>query len=47
MKKKDFADIKKLDLKELQSKVLSMKIELGDFELDKNMKKLKDLKKIF
>lgn len=47
MKKNDFAEIKKLDLKGLYGKVATLKIELGDLELDKNMKKLKDLKKIF
>lgn len=47
MKKNDFAEIKKLDLKGLYGKVATLKTELGDLELDKNMKKLKDLKKIF
>lgn len=47
MKKTDFAEIKKLDIKGLNAKVATLKTELGDLELDKNMKKLKDLKMIF
>lgn len=46
MKKNDFVQIKRLDLKELivKSKVLIK--EITDLTMDKNMKKMKDLKSI-
>lgn len=47
MKKNDFAQIKGLDMKELAQKVKVYRQELADLNLDKNMKKLKDLRVIF
>ncbi len=44
MKKSELTQIKGLDLKELKLKVKSLKSELAGMVLDKNMKKLKDLK---
>lgn len=46
MKKKDFLQIKGLDIKELNEKAKAIKRDLADLVLDKNMKKLKDLKMI-
>ncbi len=46
MKKNEFAIIKGLDLKELKIKLKALKKEIADLTLDKNMKKLKDLKSI-
>ncbi len=46
MKKNDFVQIKSLDLKELVAKTKTLKKEIADLFLDKNMKKLKDLKSI-
>lgn len=46
MKKNDLVQIKGLDLKELRPKAKSFRTEIADLVLDKNMKKLKDLKKI-
>ncbi|MBU1031354.1 50S ribosomal protein L29 [Patescibacteria group bacterium] len=46
MKKKEFIQIKGLDLKELKDKVKALKAELVNLVMDKNMKKLKDLKMI-
>lgn len=47
MKKNDFVQIKGLDIKELAEKVKALKKEITDLTLDKNMKKMKDLKMIF
>lgn len=44
MKKQDFVQVKGLDLKELKTKTISLRKEIADLTLDKNMKKLKDLK---
>lgn len=44
MKKNDFIRIKSLDLKELITKAKVLKKEMADLFLDKEMKKLKDLK---
>lgn len=44
MKKNEFAEIKGLDLGQLKLKVKSFREELATLSLDKNMKKLKDLK---
>lgn len=44
MKKNGLTQIKGLDLKELRLKVKALKTEVADLVLDKNMKKLKDLK---
>ena len=46
MKKQEFAQIKRLDLKELKSKVKTLQDEIASLVLDKNMKKLKDLKMV-
>ncbi len=47
MKKNDFVQIKGLDLKELGLKVKTIKMEIANLIVDKNMKKMKDLKTIF
>lgn len=47
MKKKDLQDIKTLSLKVLGDKVKQAKSEIADLILDKNTKKLKDVKVIF
>lgn len=44
MKKNDFLQIKGLDIKELKLKMRDLKGEITNLVLDKNMKKLKDLK---
>lgn len=44
MKKKDLTEIKSLEEIKLQSMIKKAKEELSDLILDKNMKKLKDLK---
>lgn len=46
MKKNDFVQLKSLDIKELLGKVKTLEQALADLVLDKNMKKLKDLKSI-
>ena len=46
MKKNDFVQIKGLDIKELIAKAKTIKKEIADLTVDKNMKKLKDLKMI-
>lgn len=46
MKKQEFVQIKGLDLKELKSKAGVLRAEIANLTLDKNMKKLKDLKTI-
>lgn len=46
MKKNDLMQIKNLNIKELQSKVRTLKTEIANAVLDKNMKKLKDVKVI-
>lgn len=46
MKKNEFIQIKGLDLKELNSKANALREEIANLTLDKNMKKLKDLKMI-
>lgn len=46
MKKNEFAQIKNLDVKELKDKAKSLKGEIGKLTMEKNMKKLKDLKMI-
>ena len=47
MKKNEFVIVKGLSLKELSVKIKSLKKEIAELTLDKNMKKLKDLKSIF
>ncbi len=46
MKKNEFVQIKGLDLKELKVKAKTLKDEIVNLTLDKNMKKLKDLKMV-
>lgn len=46
MKKKEFIQIKGLETKELQVKAQALRSEIADLTLDKNMKKLKDLKMV-
>lgn len=44
MKKQALMQIKGLDLKELMEKAKAIKAEIADTVMDKNMKKLKDVK---
>ena len=44
MKKNELAQIKALSVKELLSRAKQVKKEIADLVMDKNMKKLKDLK---
>ncbi len=46
MKKNEFTSIKGLNIKDLKEKVKNLKKETADLTMDKNMKKLKDLKMI-
>lgn len=46
MKKNELTQIKGLDLKDLRLKAKSIKDEIANLIMDKNMKKLKDLKVI-
>lgn len=46
MKRNDLTQIKGLDLKELLVKAKSVREEIANLLLDKNMKKLKDIKMI-
>ena len=46
MKKNEFVIIKGLSLKELKMKAKDLKKEIANLSMDKNMKKLKDLKSI-
>jgi len=46
MKKQEYILIKGLDLKELESKAKALKEEIANLVMDKNMKKLKDLKMV-
>ena len=47
MKKQEFTQIKGLDIKELSGKTKELKKEIANLTMDKNMKKLKDLKSIY
>lgn len=47
MKKNDFKEIKTLSLKVLSEKIKQAKKDVADLILDKNTKKLKDVKVIF
>ena len=44
MKRQQLIQIKGLSLKELKEKAKALKSEIADLVMDKNMKKLKDLK---
>ncbi len=46
MKKNEFIQIKGLDIKELTIKVKTLRNDMANLIMDKNMKKLKDLKTI-
>ncbi len=46
MKKKEFIVIKGLSIKELITKVKEIKKEIAEMTMDKNMKKLKDLRAV-
>ncbi|MDD5146968.1 MAG: 50S ribosomal protein L29 [Candidatus Daviesbacteria bacterium] len=46
MKKNIFLQIKGLDVRELKVKAKALKEEIANLTLDKNMKKLKDLKMV-
>ncbi|MDP3758628.1 MAG: 50S ribosomal protein L29 [Candidatus Daviesbacteria bacterium] len=46
MKRQEFVQIKGLDLKELGVKVKALRQVIADLTLDKNMKKLKDLRMV-
>ncbi len=46
MKRQQFMEIKQLEVKDLLAKVTAAKLEVADLVLDKNMKKLKDVKVI-
>ena len=46
MKKNEFVQVKGLDIKELKEKSKTIQKEIADLIIDKNMKKLKDLKTI-
>lgn len=46
MKKNELIQIKGLEIKSLKEKAKGLNIEMADLILDKNMKKLKDLKMI-
>lgn len=46
MKKSEFVQIKGLNIKDLKDKAKGLQKEIADLTLDKNMKKLKDLKMI-
>jgi len=46
MKKNELAQIKGLDIKELTEKAKTLKAEISKLTMEKNMKKLKDLKTI-
>ncbi len=47
MKRNDLVQIKGLDIKELKGKIKTLREEIAKLVLDKNMKKLKDLKSVF
>lgn len=47
MKKNELTQLKGLDLNQLHLKAKSIKDEIANLVMDKNMKKLKDLKIIF
>ncbi len=46
MKKNELIQVKALDLKELAAKAKTLRKEIANVTMDKNMKKLKDLKSI-
>lgn len=46
MKKNEKVNIKGMDIKSLQSKVINLKKEIADLTFEKNTKKLKDLKSV-
>jgi ribosomal protein L29 len=46
MKKNEFIEIKKMDIKALKGKAKAIKKEIADFIIDKNMNKMPNLKSI-
>ncbi|MBI2018361.1 50S ribosomal protein L29 [Candidatus Daviesbacteria bacterium] len=46
MKKNDFIQIKGLDIKDLKDKAKAQRSEIEKLTMDKNMKKLKDIKQV-
>ncbi|OGE19000.1 50S ribosomal protein L29 [Candidatus Daviesbacteria bacterium RIFCSPLOWO2_02_FULL_41_8] len=46
MKKQEYIQIKALDLRELSARAKNLRTEIANLTLDKNMKKLKDLKMV-
>lgn len=46
MKKNELVQIKNLDIKELKSKAKTLQGEIAELVMDKNMKKIKDLKQV-
>lgn len=44
MKKNNLSEVKLLEVKEILARVNSLRKELADLEIDKNMKKMKDVK---
>ncbi len=46
MKRQQFMEIKQLEIKDLLARLTAAKLEVADLVLDKNMKKLKDVKVI-
>lgn len=47
MKKNEFAQVKGLDIGQLKEKAKVLKKEIADLVIEKNMKKLKDLKMVY
>jgi ribosomal protein L29 len=47
MRRNDFLEIKNLDNKTLLGKVMTLRGEISELVMDKNMSKLKDLRSIF
>lgn len=46
MKKNELTTVKNLDISQLKEKAKALKKEIADLTLDKNMKKLKDLRMV-
>lgn len=46
MKRNELVQVKGLDVKQLKNRVKILKVDIGKLIMDKNMKKLKDLKQI-
>lgn len=46
MKKNDLKEVKTLDIKELKARVVKARTEVADLTMEKNMKKLKNIKEV-